>query len=201
MRRYLVAAFIGVLVLVLADAVILSSEWFQTALYNRTIRQNLEALNQPPAGGDGLNVVLVGSGGPIANEDRSSPCLAVFAGRTGFLVDVGPGAWKKISRFHLPAAQIGFVLLTHFHSDHSGDLGEVSMQTWAAGRSRPLKVYGPPGVEQVAAGFRAAYEPDARYRDPALRRSDHARDSRPNRIRSGRPGCRPGRNVLQPGRA
>lgn len=26
------------------------------------------------------------------------------------------------------------ILLTHFHSDHIGDLGEFNLQTWAGGR-------------------------------------------------------------------
>ena len=39
------------------------------------------------------------------------------------------------------------ILLTHFHSDHIGDLGEALMQSWAAGRNHKINVYGPPGVE------------------------------------------------------
>ena len=56
------------------------------------------------------------------------------------------------------------ILLTHFHSDHIGDQGEALMQSWAAGRSHKLNVYGPPGVEQVVAGFELAYSLDTGYR-------------------------------------
>jgi ribonuclease Z len=59
---------------------------------------------------------------------------------------------------------IGAVLLTHFHSDHIGDLGELNLQTWVAGRPEPLKVYGPPGVERVVSGFTEAYALDTQYR-------------------------------------
>jgi ribonuclease Z len=34
----------------------------------------------------------------------------------------------------LPPAQIDTVLLTHLHSDHIGDLGEVAQQSWLGGR-------------------------------------------------------------------
>jgi ribonuclease Z len=56
------------------------------------------------------------------------------------------------------------VLLTHFHSDHIGDLGELNLQTWAGRRPGPLTVYGGPGVESVVDGFNLAYRPDQGYR-------------------------------------
>jgi ribonuclease Z len=55
-------------------------------------------------------------------------------------------------------------MLTHFHSDHIGDLGELNIETWAQGRDHPLRVYGPPGVEQVVGGFAQAYSLDEGYR-------------------------------------
>jgi ribonuclease Z len=59
---------------------------------------------------------------------------------------------------------VGGVLLTHFHSDHIGDLGELNLQTWAGGRPAPLTVYGGPGVDQVVEGFNRAYRLDQGYR-------------------------------------
>ncbi|HEY2034668.1 MAG TPA: MBL fold metallo-hydrolase [Rhizomicrobium sp.] len=64
----------------------------------------------------------------------------------------------------MPLQKIKGVFLTHFHSDHIGDLGELRLQTWVAGRHAPLKVYGPPGVGDVVEGFNKAYSHDADYR-------------------------------------
>jgi ribonuclease Z len=64
----------------------------------------------------------------------------------------------------VPLSSIGGELLTHFHSDHIGDLGELNLQTWAAGRPTPLTVYGGPGVDQVVEGFNHAYRLDQGYR-------------------------------------
>ena len=55
-------------------------------------------------------------------------------------------------------------MFTHFHSDHIGDLGEANLESWAQGRDHPLRVYGPPGVEQVVHGFEEAYSLDEGYR-------------------------------------
>jgi len=111
-----------------------------------------------------LHVVLCGTGSPIADAERAGPCTAVLAGGHFVLVDVGPGSWREVALLRLPRARFEAVLLTHFHSDHIGELGEARMQSWVAGREKPLVVYGPPGVEQVVDGFRQAYAFDTEYR-------------------------------------
>ncbi len=111
-----------------------------------------------------MHVILCGTGSPLPDPDRAAACTAVIAGGRLFLVDTGPGSWENVQRWGLPRAALAAVLVTHFHSDHIGDLGETVMQSWLAGRSRPLAVYGPPGVERVVAGFQEAYALDTRYR-------------------------------------
>jgi ribonuclease Z len=56
-------------------------------------------------------------------------------------------------------------LLTHFHSDHIGDLGELMLKRWAGGSKKmPLEVFGPTGVDTVVRGFDQAYALDDEYR-------------------------------------
>jgi hypothetical protein len=65
----------------------------------------------------------------------------------------------------LPIGRIDAILLTHFHSDHIGGLGEMMLVRWAStGNSEPVEVFGPPGVESVVEGFNRAYELDKGYR-------------------------------------
>ncbi|MBI3784896.1 MAG: MBL fold metallo-hydrolase [Deltaproteobacteria bacterium] len=111
-----------------------------------------------------LHVVLCGTGSPLADPQRASACTAVLAGGHFFLVDAGPGALREVALLRLPRARLDGVLLTHFHSDHIGDLGEAVMQSWVAGRKAPLPIYGGPGVERVVNGFREAYALDTGYR-------------------------------------
>ncbi len=111
-----------------------------------------------------LHVVLCGTGSPLGDADGASACTAVIAGGHFVLVDVGPGSWHQIALHRLPRARLEAVLITHFHSDHIGELGEALMQSWVSGRRLPLTVYGPPGVEQVVDGFRQAYAFDTQYR-------------------------------------
>ncbi|HEX3407707.1 MAG TPA: MBL fold metallo-hydrolase [Caulobacteraceae bacterium] len=114
---------------------------------------------------DGLHVGLCGSGSPMPDPERAGPCVAVVAGRQLFVVDSGPGSTRRLQLMQLPPQEVSAVLLTHFHSDHIGDLGELMLQHWAAGASTtPLPVYGPTGVDQVVAGFEQAYTLDRGYR-------------------------------------
>jgi ribonuclease Z len=111
-----------------------------------------------------LHIFLLGSGGPINNEKRVASSIAIIAGGEFILFDVGPGTYRNADLMRLPVTQLNAIFLTHFHSDHIGDLGEVNMMSWASGRSKSLQVYGPKGVDKVVNGFIMAYEFDTGYR-------------------------------------
>lgn len=136
----------------------------QDALLRRVIDQTLRVTHDELLADDALRVVLCGTGNPLPDRNRANACTAVFAGGNLYLVDAGPGASKNLGLWRLPAPQLAAVMLTHFHSDHIGDLGEINLQTWAQGRAHPLRVFGPPGVEQVVGGFAQAYALDRDYR-------------------------------------
>ncbi len=112
-----------------------------------------------------LHVYLIGSGGPINNNTRVAPCIAVMCAGEFFLFDVGPGSYRNVDLMRLPTIYLSAIFLTHFHSDHIGDLGEANVLSCAGGRTKPLDIYGPEGVEKVVNGFIMAYEQDTKYRN------------------------------------
>jgi ribonuclease Z len=114
--------------------------------------------------GKALRLILCGTSAPLPDPHRAKACTVVIAGERAYVVDTGPESWKTMALMGFPGERIAGVLLTHFHSDHIGDLGEFRMQTWVAGRKKLLPVYGGPGVEKVVDGFNAAYALDDRYR-------------------------------------
>lgn len=113
---------------------------------------------------DALHVFLCGTGSPLPDPERAAACTIVVAGGKVWVVDVGPGSEEVARLAAVPQDDLGGVLLTHFHSDHIGELGEWAMKTWAAGRTQPFHVYGPPGVAKVVNGFHEAYSLDDEYR-------------------------------------
>lgn len=113
---------------------------------------------------DGIHVAVCGAGGPFPDHDRGGPCTAVIAGKRMFVVDTGEAAGRTMGRMGLFGGDF-VVLLTHFHSDHIDGLGNVTLQRWGGGSlTTPLQLYGPTGVERVAAGFTEAYALDSGYR-------------------------------------
>lgn len=125
-------------------------------------------LGGPPAGlfeADALRVLVCGSASPLGNvRDRAQACIAVIAGERIFLVDTGSGAAKNLGIARIPMQHLKGVLLTHYHSDHIGDLPAINLASWIAGREKPLAVIGPEGVSEVVAGFNNAYALDRSYR-------------------------------------
>ncbi len=111
-----------------------------------------------------LHVVLIGTGGPMPNKERQSTAVAVIAGGEFIMLDTGPGAARNANLQNLPLGNLSAVFLTHYHSDHIADFGEVNMYSWVQGRKKSLEVYGPKGLDKVVRGYTLAYEQDSVYR-------------------------------------
>jgi len=146
-----------------AAAVVLNAS-VQQWVFDRAAQKMTASVNTAPLTDDALRVAICGSSAPLPSARRAKACVAVFAGGKFYIVDSGPESVENLVLWGIPLSAVGGVLLTHFHSDHIGDLGELQLQTWAGGREKPLDVYGGPGVEQVVDGFNRAYRQDQGYR-------------------------------------
>jgi len=144
--------------------VVLGCSRVEDTLIERAVERATTAPDPRWLRDDVLHVVLCGTGTPLPDPSRAAACTAVLAGGRLYLVDVGPGSAENLRVWGLPLERLAGVFLTHFHSDHIGELGEITMQSWVAGRVEPLPVHGPPGVEGVVSGFQQAYALDTRYR-------------------------------------
>lgn len=162
MRGRLITLFLAVVGL--SVLVFLWRGALATSVMRLMVNRNL-ATNLVTSLPDGLHLVLCGAGSPLPDPKRSGPCVAVIAGNAIFVVDAGTGGARNLARLQVPTGSIAAVFLTHFHSDHIDGLGELGMLRWVGrANTKPLPVYGPPGVEQVVAGFNQAYQADATYR-------------------------------------
>lgn len=116
-------------------------------------------------------VVILGTGTPNADPDRSGPAVAVVRGGTAYLVDAGPGvvrraaaAAKRHGMQALEPSQLRTLFLTHLHSDHTLGLPDLILSSWVLERREPLVVYGPPGTKAMVDHLLAAYAADIRNR-------------------------------------
>jgi ribonuclease Z len=161
--RHRVAAAI-VLFIAAGAAMAMFNPRVQQSLFDRAARANASTVNRAPLTDDALRIAICGSSAPLPSASRAKSCVAVFANGKFYIVDAGPESVENLVLWGIPLSSVGGVLLTHYHSDHIGDLGELNLQTWAGGRPGPLAVYGGPGVERVVDGFNEAYQLDQGYR-------------------------------------
>jgi ribonuclease Z len=163
MKRKLGWTF-AILVLLVGAIFLFGRSWIAERAFEQALDSNI-GVDQSAQLPDGLHVYVCGSGSPMPDADRAGPCLAVIAGRDGFVFDAGSGSVRKLLRMGFPADRMQAAFLTHLHSDHIDGLGELLLQAWVGGsRGTPLPVYGPPGTEKVLAGLATAYEIDSGYR-------------------------------------
>jgi ribonuclease Z len=164
MRRLLRWLVVLVLVCAALVAAVFRFPTLQDALVARVIGHLVGQTADALLVDDALRVAICGSSAPLPHPTRAKSCVAVFAAGKFWVVDTGPQSWNRLALMRVDGKRIGAIMYTHFHSDHIAELGEFNLQTWGAGRAEPLRVYGPPGVERLVAGFQAAYELDTGYR-------------------------------------
>ncbi len=164
MRRLIRWVVLVVAVLAVAAVLLSRIPSVQDAVLQRVVARAVGRSAVALFQDDALRVFLCGTSSPLPHRTRARPCVGVIAGGKLYVVDTGTGSWNNMALWQIPGERIGAVLLTHFHSDHIGELGEFNMQTWVSGRPGPLPVYGPLGVERVVAGFSEAYTLDIGYR-------------------------------------
>ena len=94
-------------------------------------------------------IVLLGTGTPSPDPERSGAATAVVVNGTPYLIDFGPGVVRRIAAASqkgvagLGVVNVRVAFVTHLHSDHTAGYADLILTPWSVGRSRPLEVYGP----------------------------------------------------------
>ena len=114
-----------------------------------------------------IEVTLLGTGSPIPDPNRAGPSTLVRAGGQVFLVDCGRGVLQRAAAVGVGAAGLTALLLTHLHSDHIAELGDLVITSWVtnfAPDPAPLPIIGPPGTAETVEATLKAFGHDIDYR-------------------------------------
>ena len=136
---------------------------------------HLAAGPQPqPASGRQTRVVLLGTGNPAADPDRSGPATAIVVNDTPYLVDFGPGVIRRAKAAviergitALEPTNLRVAFATHLHSDHTVGYPDLIFSPWTLGRRVPIDVYGPAGIKAMTSHLLEAYRVDIETRTNA----------------------------------
>jgi len=116
-------------------------------------------------------VVLLGTGTPIPDPERSGPATAIVVDDRAYLIDFGPGVVRRAEgaalKRGLPAVEPGnlkVAFVTHLHSDHTAGYSDLILGGWTSGRTVPLEVYGPTGLRSMTDHILQAYRVDIETR-------------------------------------
>ena len=112
-------------------------------------------------------IVILGTGTPIPDPDRSGPAVVITVDSVAYLFDAGVGTVRRAAAAGRkgvkafapsnpngqPSPRFDRVFLTHLHSDHTLGLADVIFTPWIQGRTTPLDIYGPPGTSRLVNGI------------------------------------------------
>ena len=118
--------------------------------------------------GSKTRLILLGTGGgPRPRKASSAPAQVIIANDTPYVVDCGNGVARQLIFAGVALPKLRHVFITHHHSDHNADYGNLILLAWAAGLRTRLDTWGPPPLEKMARLFfeMNAYDVNARIAD------------------------------------
>jgi ribonuclease BN (tRNA processing enzyme) len=105
-------------------------------------------------------LTVLGSGTCVPNHARHSPAFHLDVGTSRLLLDCGPGTLHGFDAHRVRWAELTHVAVTHFHTDHVGDLPAVLFALKNAAQPRrtaPLTLIGPLGLGSFLRGLAGVF--------------------------------------------
>ncbi len=102
-----------------------------------------------------IKLVLLGTkGGPSVRSDRQFPTSNVLViNGAAYVVDTGYGVTLRMNQAKVPLQSLRYVFITHHHSDHNLDYGNLLYNAWVVGLREPVRTFGPRGFEALDRAF------------------------------------------------
>ena len=99
-------------------------------------------------------IVFLGTkGGPRVGNGASNPANLVVVNDTPYLIDCGMGVSHQLVAAGVPIPSLKYIFISHHHSDHNLEYGNVFYNAWAAGLSTPIHSFGPKGIEAMTKAY------------------------------------------------
>jgi ribonuclease BN (tRNA processing enzyme) len=97
-----------------------------------------------------MEIIILGSGTSIPTKDHSPAGIVIIQEGHPFLLDIGPGTLTRLAQAGFNFDKLDFLLLSHFHPDHTLDLAtllQVFDSSPESQRARPFSIIGGRGLK------------------------------------------------------
>ena len=129
---------------------------------------------------DRTRLILLGTaGGPArVKGGRKSPAQVIVVNGMAYVVDCGYEVAAQLIAAGIPLSRLRYIFITHHHSDHNAEYGNLFFIAWASGLRSPVHSYGPPPLAEMTRAFWEVnrYDIELRMKDQGMP------DPRPNLI-------------------
>lgn len=99
-------------------------------------------------------LILLGTaGGPRPLKSRAAPAQVILINNAAYVVDCGNGVAYQLVRAGVPVNTIRHVFITHHHSDHNADYGNLLLLAWETGLQHRVDTWGPPPLSRNTSLF------------------------------------------------
>jgi ribonuclease BN (tRNA processing enzyme) len=113
----------------------------------------------------GTQLILLGTGGgPRPRAASSGSAQAIVIDGVVYVVDCGDGVARQLALAGIPLTRLRHVFVTHHHSDHTADYGNLIWLAWASGLNTRVDTWGPPPLARMTQLFLAMNADDIRVR-------------------------------------
>ena len=102
----------------------------------------------------GTRLILLGTGGgPRPRTANSASAQVILIDGAAYVVDCGDGVARQLAFAGVPLPTLRHIFLTHQHSDHTADYGNLMWLAWTAGLRTRVDTWGPPPLEKMTRLF------------------------------------------------
>lgn len=106
-----------------------------------------------PTPGKSRLILLGTGGGPTPKPNRSAPAQVIMVGDRAYVIDCGDGVARQLVMAGISLSSLSGLFITHHHSDHNADYGNLLLLSWAANLSKPVQAWGPPPLKRMTQLF------------------------------------------------
>jgi ribonuclease BN (tRNA processing enzyme) len=99
-------------------------------------------------------LILLGTGGgPRPRKASSGSAQVIVSSDAAYVIDCGDGVARQLAFADVPLPSVRHIFITHQHSDHTADYGNLIQLAWTAGLKSRVDAWGPPPLARMTQLF------------------------------------------------